>query len=78
MARVCKDYRIIASRFLSFSKGEVSRESVRAHLESYLGKAPKTYNNQLCALKAFIGRFLKRSLFCPAPETHLFHERVPF
>jgi integrase len=43
---------------LKFSKGIVSRESIRAYLQSYLGKAPKTYNNQLCGLRAFIGRFL--------------------
>jgi integrase len=59
-ARVCKDYKNTALRFLRFSKGLVSRESVRAYLESYLRKAPKTYNNQLCGLKAFVGRFLKR------------------
>jgi len=29
-------------------------------LSSYLGRAPKTYNNQLCGLRAFIERFLGR------------------
>jgi len=59
-ARVAKDYKNTALRFLRLTKGEVSRESVRAYLESYVGKAPKTYNNQLCGLKAFIERFLRR------------------
>jgi integrase len=57
--RVCKDYKNTALRFLRFIDGEISRESIRAYLQSYLNKAPKTYNNQLCGLKAFIERFLK-------------------
>jgi len=59
-ARVCRDYRNTALRFLRFTKGEVSQESVRAYLSSYVEKAPKTYNNQLCGLRAFVMRFLKR------------------
>jgi len=59
-ARVCRDYRNTALRFLRFAKGEVSQESVRAYLSSYVDKAPKTYNNQLCGLRAFVMRFLKR------------------
>lgn len=58
--RVAKDYKNTALRFLSFTNGEVSRESIRAYLSSYLDKKPKTYNNQLCGLNAFVGRFLKR------------------
>jgi len=58
--RVCRDYRNTALRFLRFTKGEVSQESVRAYLSSYVEKAPKTYNNQLCGLRAFVMRFLKR------------------
>jgi len=58
--RVCKDYKNIALRFLRFSNGEINRETIRAYLSSYLSKAPKTYNNQLCALRAFIERFLRR------------------
>jgi len=58
--RVCKDYKNIALRFLRFSNGEINREIIRAYLSSYLKKAPKTYNNQLCALRAFIERFLRR------------------
>jgi len=59
-SRVCRDYRNTALRFLRFTKGEVSQESVRAYLSSYVDKAPKTYNNQLCGLRAFVMRFLKR------------------
>jgi intergrase/recombinase len=58
--RVCRDYRNTVLRFLRFTKGEVSQESVRAYLSSYVEKAPKTYNNQLCGLRAFVMRFLKR------------------
>jgi len=57
--RVCKDYKNTALRFLRFSDGEINRERIRAYLQSYLSKAPKTYNNQLCGLRAFIERFLK-------------------
>ena len=58
--RVCRDYKNTALRFLRFTKGEVSQESIRAYLSSYVDKAPKTYNNQLCGLRAFVMRFLKR------------------
>jgi integrase len=61
--RVCKDYKNVAKRFLRLSKGEVSREAVRSYLGSYLNKAPKTYNNQLDGLRAFVKRFLKRKEF---------------
>jgi len=57
--RVARDYRNIARRFIKFSKGIVSRETIRSYLASYLGKAPKTYNNQLDGLRAFIARFLR-------------------
>jgi len=60
MPRVCRDYRNTVLRFLRFAKGEVSQESVRAYLSSYVKKKPKTYNNQLCGLRAFVMRFLKR------------------
>jgi len=59
-ARVCRDYKNTALRFLRFTKGEVSQESIRSYLSSYVDKAPKTYNNQLCGLRAFVMRFLKR------------------
>jgi integrase len=44
---------------LKFSKGGISRESIRAYLKTYLSRAPKTYNNQLDGLRAFVSRFLK-------------------
>jgi len=59
MPRVCRDYRNTVLRLLRFAKGEVSQESVRAYLSSYVEKKPKTYNNQLCGLRAFVMRFLK-------------------
>jgi len=58
--RVAKDYRNTIARFLRFSDCVVSYESVRAYLRTYLDKAPKTYNNQLCGLRAFICRFLRQ------------------
>jgi len=57
--RVCKDYRGLARRFLNHSKGVVSREAIRAYLSSYLQLAPRTYNNQLDGLRAFVVRFLR-------------------
>ncbi len=56
---MCKDYKNQALRFLGFSQGNVNRESIRAYLQSYINKAPKTYNNELTGLRAFIGRFLR-------------------
>jgi integrase len=58
--RVSKDYRQIIRRFLRFADGIVSKETIRGYLSSYLKKAPKTYNNQLDGLRAFVSRFLKR------------------
>ena len=49
--RVAKDYKNIVKRFLKFSNGVVSHESVRAYLRSCLDRPPKTYNNQLSGLK---------------------------
>jgi len=57
--RVAKDYKNTVKIFLKFSNGVVSHESIRAYLRSYLDRSPKTYNNQLCGLRAFIYRFLK-------------------
>jgi len=51
-------YRYVVRRFLRSCKGEISKDSVRKYLSLYLSKAPKTYNNQLDGLRAFIGRFL--------------------
>ena len=58
---VRRNYRCVARRFLNSSKGIVSRESVKAYLSTYLNKAPRTYNNQLKGLRAFVGRFLQRA-----------------
>jgi len=58
--RVAKDYKNVARRFLSLVNGVISRDMIRAYLTSYLGKAPKTYNNQLDGLRAFVSRFLER------------------
>ena len=57
---MAKDYQQITRRYLQHSKGFISKKAVRQYLSTYLQKAPKTYNNQLCALRAFIARFYKR------------------
>jgi len=49
---VAKDYKNIARRFLKHSNGGISRSTIRSYLNSYLSKAPKTYNNQLDGLRA--------------------------
>jgi integrase len=59
-ARVSKDYRNVSRRFLKFCDGQVSKETVRGYLISYLDKSPRTYNNQLDGLRAFVKRFLRR------------------
>jgi len=59
---VAKDYKNIARRFLNHSNGGISRDTLRSYLNSYLGKAPKTYNNQLDGLRAFICRFMRQPL----------------
>ncbi len=58
--RVSKDYRNIIRRFLKHSENVVSEENIRSYLSAHLDKAPKTYNNQLDGLRAFIVRYLKR------------------
>ena len=58
---VSKDYRNVARRFLLSCNGEISRQSIRDFLKYYLKKAPKTYNNVIDALKAFIVRYLQKS-----------------
>jgi integrase len=61
LARVVgKDYKNIARRFLEHTKGVISRESIRSYLNTYLNKSPKTYNNQLDGLRAFIIRFMRQ------------------
>ena len=79
--RVCKDYKNIALRFLRHSKGEISRESIRAYLGTYLNKAPKTYNNQLDGLRALICRFLRMPWmmdgFKKAHQNNNYHIELP-
>jgi len=58
--RVSKDYRAITRRFLKFSEGLITQNNIRDYLATYLSKAPKTYNNQLDALRALIERHFKR------------------
>ena len=57
---VRRNYKCVAKRFLESAEGGVSRKSVEEYLSTYLNKAPRTYNNQLKGLRAFIGRFLRR------------------
>jgi integrase len=57
---VGKDYKNIARRFLEHTKGVISRESIRSYLNTYINKSPKTYNNQLDGLRAFIIRFMNQ------------------
>jgi integrase len=57
---VGKDYKNIARRFLEHTKGIISRESIRSYLNTYINKSPKTYNNQLDGLRAFIIRFMNQ------------------
>ena len=59
--RVCKDYKNVTRRLLRISGGEVSTKAIRDLLKLYLKKAPRTYNNIIDALKAFIGRYLGRT-----------------
>jgi integrase len=59
--KVAKDYKNVARRFLKLSVGQVSREAVREFLKLYVDNAPRTYNNIIDALKAFIGRYLQRT-----------------
>jgi integrase len=59
--KVAKDYKNVARRFLKLSVGQVSREAVREFLKLYVDNAPRTYNNIIDALKAFIGRYLQRA-----------------
>ena len=57
---VSKDYKNIARRFLNHSDGIISKETIRKYLTDYLVKKPKTYNNQLDGIRAFVCRFLQR------------------
>ena len=61
--KVSKDYKNVTRRFLRHSNGEVSRQAIREFLKLYLAKAPRTYNNIVDALKAFVGRYLGKTEF---------------
>ena len=56
--RVSKDYKNVTRRLLHISNGEVSTKAIRDLLKLYLNKAPRTYNNIIDALKAFIDKYL--------------------
>lgn len=49
------------ARALKLSVGNVSRQAVREFLKLYVDNAPRTYNNIIDALKAFVGRYLQRA-----------------
>ena len=78
---VSSEYRRIARKFLEHSEGLVSRETIRDYLSLYLSKAPKTYNNQLDGLRAFVSRFLRRpdlmDGFKKAYETVEYERKLP-
>ena len=45
-------------RFLEYTKGEISYESIKSYLATYIDKRPKTYNSQITDLRRFIRDFL--------------------
>ena len=47
-------------RYLEHAKYVVSYETITSYLETYLGKAPQTYNRQIVVLRHFIKDFLGR------------------
>ena len=55
--KVARDYKNVAKRLLLSCDGQLSRQAIREFLKPYLHKAPKTYNNIIDALRAFIKRF---------------------
>jgi len=59
--KVSKDYKNVAKRFLLSCNGEMSRQAIREFLKPYLQKAPKTYNNIIDSLRAFIKRYLRKT-----------------
>ncbi len=72
-AKVSKDYKNVTRRFLVSWNGVVSRQSIRQFLESYLQKAPKTYNNIIDGLRAFVVRYLQK----PEVMTGFKHTHAP-
>jgi len=59
--KVSRDYKNVAKRLLMSCNGKLSREAIRDFLRPYLEKAPKTYNNIIDGLRAFIQRYLQKS-----------------
>ena len=59
-AKVARDYKNVAKRFLMSCDGKVSRQVIREFLKPYLEKKPKTYNNIVDPLRAFIIRYLQK------------------
>ena len=71
--KVSMDYKNVAKRLLLSSNGELSRRSIREFLKPYLQKAPKTYNNIIDGLRAFIQRYLQK----PELMNGFKHSHVP-
>ena len=63
----------MARRFLSSCNGEVTRQAIREPLKPYLQKKPKTYNNIIDALRAFVKRYLQK----PELMNRFKHGHVP-
>lgn len=67
-------------RFLDCSGWRVSYQAIAAYLRGYLGKAPKTYNGQITALRRFVRDFLRMRFmksFKMAPVDEMKQTRVP-
>jgi len=71
--KVSRDYKNVTKRLLTSCNGELSREAIRDFLRLYLEKAPKTYNNIIDALRAFIKRYLQK----PELMNGFKHSHVP-
>ncbi len=71
--KVSGDYKNVAKRLLASCDGELSRETIRDFLRPYLEKAPKTYNNIVDALRAFMKRYLQK----PELMNGFKHSHVP-
>ena len=67
------DYKNVAKRLLLSNNSELSRQSIREFLKPYLQKAPKTYNNIIDGLRAFIQRYLQK----PELMNGFKHSHVP-
>ena len=71
--KVARDYKNVAKRLLVSCNGEICRHSMREFLKPYLQKKPKTYNNIIDALRAFILRYLQK----PELMNGFKHSHVP-